>query len=436
VRSLPAAIRSDGSSVLPAAKGHELRVVVFFPGDLFGSKIGGIRSFVWDFIKFMPEDFAVTVVGCSDDAAARPVDTPQLVAIDGREVTYYPILGRRPGEWRTRLPLTLRFGVAARARATRLVRAGDVVQLHDLGTALCLRHVPAPKVYVSHVDPRSLAHGQGESRWRYLPGLLPIVESLALGAVDRIFAVDRRTLRYYLDRGFSAATEDSFLPTSVDRSLFRPYGLSERVRCREELAAKLGIEAGALGKVVVFVGRLELQKDPELLLRAYRVAARTEHLRLVVAGDGSMRTGLERLAHQLGIAGHVHWLGRVSHEQLPRLLNAADVFVLTSRFEGMPIALLEALACGLPAVAPAVGEVPLVLSDGQNGRVVVDRSPEGFADAISWVLAAPAEQLSAAAAAAAEKFDSRTSYSSFYGAHRALAEAVLRGESRPYELRR
>ena len=173
---------------------------------------------------------------------------------------------------------------------------------------------------------------------------------------------------------------------------------------------------------MLFVGRLEEQKNPLLLVEAFAALRRTvSDVRLVVVGEGGLRHAAEDRARELGVADAIHWSGFRSRADMPRLMNGADVLMLPSRFEGMPISVLEALACGLPVVATAVGEVPLVVADKVNGRLVREHTPEAIAAAAAWVIEAPRERLAAAARVAVAPFTPRETLGPYFDAHRELS---------------
>lgn len=133
---------------------------------------------------------------------------------------------------------------------------------------------------------------------------------------------------------------------------------------RAEMRGSLGIPADA--PVIGTVGRLNEVKRQDLLLRAFAtVRASVPDARLLLVGDGPMRGELEALAAQLGVAACVHFAGYQSRPE--QYLRVMDVFALTSRLEGLPLAILEAWAAGLPVVASAVGGVPDLLTDGRDG---------------------------------------------------------------------
>jgi glycosyltransferase involved in cell wall biosynthesis len=132
-------------------------------------------------------------------------------------------------------------------------------------------------------------------------------------------------------------------------------------------------------KILLFVGRLEKVKDPDLLLQTFReVRLARPGAVLVLAGDG--REKEELMARHADLKNDLIFLGAVPHARLPELFSAADCLLLTSHFEGMPKAVLEALATGLPVVSTAVGDVPKVVRDGFSGYTVPARSAKALAE--------------------------------------------------------
>jgi glycosyltransferase involved in cell wall biosynthesis len=160
----------------------------------------------------------------------------------------------------------------------------------------------------------------------------------------------------------------------------------------------LGIgELDPAAAIVGFVGRLSREKGADVLIRAI-AALRDRAIHAVILGDGSEAAVLEQLATRLGVRDRVHFRGTVP--DAGRLLAALDVFVLSSRTEGTPIALFEAIAAGIPVVATRVGGVPDVVSE-REALLVPSEHPAALAAAISDALAnKPAARARATAAAA------------------------------------
>ena len=164
------------------------------------------------------------------------------------------------------------------------------------------------------------------------------------------------------------------IPNFVDLSLFGPVTHEERERWKEQL--------GFAGRTVVtFSGTLVERKGAEPLIRAWKaVVARDPKAHLLLLGKGPLVPPLQQLVRDLGIEGSVTFHGHTP--KVAEFLHATDIFVLPSLQEGMPNTLLEAMACGLPAVATRIGGVVDVMQDGESGIVVEPGDSEGLAAGI------------------------------------------------------
>jgi glycosyltransferase involved in cell wall biosynthesis len=148
---------------------------------------------------------------------------------------------------------------------------------------------------------------------------------------------------------------------------------------RGELRGELGLD----GPTLAFAGRLGPQKALGVALEA---VAAVPGVSLAIAGDGPDRGALERRAQELGVDGRTRFLGSVSRDVVLRLFRAADATVLSSSWENLPHTVLEALAVGSPVIATAVGGVPEVVRDGENGLLVPPSDPGALAAAIRRLL--------------------------------------------------
>ena len=167
---------------------------------------------------------------------------------------------------------------------------------------------------------------------------------------------------------------------------------------REELRRELGLAGGTL----VFAGRLGPQKALGVALDAL---AQVDGVSLVVAGDGPERGALEGRAGELGLGDRVEFRGSVPRERVLRLFRAADASLLSSAWENFPHTVVEALAVGCPVIATAVGGVPEVVHDGENGLLVPPGEPAALAAAISRFFADPELRARLSAAAPASVAD-------------------------------
>jgi glycosyltransferase involved in cell wall biosynthesis len=131
----------------------------------------------------------------------------------------------------------------------------------------------------------------------------------------------------------------------------------------------------------VIVARLSPEKDIETLLLATALVLREDAaFKLEIAGDGPSLSSLRKTMVELGLEGHVRFLGQV--RDVAALLARAGLFVLSSLSEGISLTLLEAMASGLPLVATRVGGNPEVIANGENGFLVPPQNPRSLADAL------------------------------------------------------
>jgi glycosyltransferase involved in cell wall biosynthesis len=139
--------------------------------------------------------------------------------------------------------------------------------------------------------------------------------------------------------------------------------------------------------IIVYAGRLAPRKNVERLIRAADLLReRLIRFKLRICGEGEERTRVERLCGDLGLSHAVEFAGRVPSDRLPDEYRRASVFVLPSRYEGVPLVLLESQACGVPACVADFPGVESVIEDGKNGLVVVGEGPTVLADALARLL--------------------------------------------------
>lgn len=161
-----------------------------------------------------------------------------------------------------------------------------------------------------------------------------------------------------------------------------------------ELAKQLGVKDT---KVILTLGRLVIRKGQDIMIQAMpQVLERVPGALYLIAGKGNYEQELRRLAHALGVAERVRFMGPADDEILPKLYNLADVFVMANRempgsgdLEGFGIVFLEAGACGLPVIGGRSGGVPDAIVHGETGLLVDGNSPQAVAEAVIHLLTKP-----------------------------------------------
>ncbi len=296
-----------------------------------------------------------------------------------------------------RRPPGLRHGavallVAAAARRADVVYATSMVRRAALGAALARRPLVV-KLVADEAYERSRRSGR-------FAGTLEEFQRTRGGLRVRLL---RRTRDAALRRAAhvlvpSAYLRDVALAWGLEAKrvtvLPNPAPDTEALPPREELRRRLGVEGWTLG----FAGRLTAQKSLELALEALERLPRVE---LLVAGDGPERGRLEAEAAARGLDGRVRFLGPLPRADVLGMLRAVDAALSCSSWENLPHTVVEALAAGTPVVATAVGGVPEVVRDGENGVLVPPGDAAALAAAVERLRSDPAlrERLAAGAAA-------------------------------------
>lgn len=178
--------------------------------------------------------------------------------------------------------------------------------------------------------------------------------------------------------GFLPKHKLHVVPNGINTTQFRRHD-HDRTPVLEEM----GIPPNA--SVIGTVGRLNEIKCQDLLIRSFfRVHRDIPDAHLLLVGDGPMWAELQALTEALGLTDCIHFAGYQAEPE--RFLKAMDVFVLTSRTEGLPLAILEAWAAGLPVIATRVGGIPRLIDDGQTGILIDSGDVAGLTSALHEVL--------------------------------------------------
>lgn len=137
----------------------------------------------------------------------------------------------------------------------------------------------------------------------------------------------------------------------------------------------------------IYCGRMVKVKQVDLLLQALeQVHHNKSNLRAVLVGDGPERHNLEALSTQLDLGDVISFVGNQPYSAIPSWLNQSKVFVMASAFEGLPVAMLEALYCGLPLVVPDVGDNQDVAVHNSNAWLVTDKTISGYTEGLTSIV--------------------------------------------------
>ncbi len=253
-------------------------------------------------------------------------------------------------------------------------------------------------------------HLPGANFWGLLlslRGICPVLATIHNNEEFRYGEVDTRVLAHLRKRAYqmilrrcagTVAVSDE-VRTSLIRTLRAGPAEAERISVvtngvalpepitagrRTGLRSEFGVDEGV--PFVLAAGRFGDQKNfGDLVDAAALLKERGRSFRLVIAGDGESRPGLLARIEAEGLDSHIVLPGNLIH--LDEVMQAADVFCMSSLWEGLPLVLLEAMAAGLPAAAYAIPGVSEVLQEGRTGKLAAKGDPEALADSIEgWLL--------------------------------------------------
>lgn len=203
-----------------------------------------------------------------------------------------------------------------------------------------------------------------------------LLNRLTTACADAVLSISRHAAREMSDQWGVNRAKLHVIPDGVDVRLFSPDGDEGR---RAGVRGSLGISNDA--HVAICVANLLPIKAIDLLLKAWRqVAMADRSARLLIVGEGPLKPELLAMTHELRCESSVHFLGR--REDVPDLLRASDLFVLSSRYEGTSNAVQEAMASGLPVVATDVGGMRDLIESGKTGWLVPAGGVQSLAEQI------------------------------------------------------
>lgn len=281
-----------------------------------------------------------------------------------------------------------------------------------------------------------LPHGAWLARWSRLAApmrvLVDTLHSSSTGTLglhlgyrwsnwlpDRVTAVSRAVADAHLLARTATVAKLAVLPNGVDVEAWRPDAA-----VRTPVRRELGLDDEFLW---LAAGRLDPVKDYPALLQAMVRLPQTA--RLVIAGGGPLASELRRLSKESGLDCRVRFLG--FEPDLRRWMQAADGFVLSSRWEGLPMGLLEAAACALPAVATDVPGTREVIVHGQTGLLATQGSAMALGEAMIRMMRTPLDERKAMGERARQRMIEHFSLEAILDRWEALYDGLLQKNLRP-----
>ncbi len=357
------------------------RMVTAHPFDPWGSKIGGIENFIRLFLQHSPDGIEHHVIGVTENQNERPLRQWTNHVYKQTPIQFYPLQQIQEPNRRTWLPLFLQFPCLLRKQ--NFVFENSIFLYHRVEPLAFSNRLTNDYVLFLHSHPIEWIGAHSEVKWKYIPWAYRYLERIAFRKACQIFCVNQSTVEYVKQR--NPKKDCRFIPTTYDETKFFPPTKEERTQLREQWAEQYNLSTNTIW--VIFAGRLEHQKNPLLAVRTIaELLTKTKNIQLLIAGDGSLKSEILKTASELNLKNIIHFLGSLNSDQMAELYKAGDIFLVSSRFEGMPLSVLEALACGLPVVSTSVGEIPNLIQKHQNGEIAAAHSSYDLASALINVI--------------------------------------------------
>lgn len=189
-----------------------------------------------------------------------------------------------------------------------------------------------------------------------------LLEKIALKKANYILATDKITQNYYSKRYPHYKYKIAITPTGVDLNIFKPLD-------KDKIRKKLGYDDS--DRIILYLGRIGPPKRVADIIKSFSILKKEmPKVKLVIIGDGVKKHEMEKLASKLSLSNSIYFLGARMRDELPELINAADISVLYSGNEGSPLSVKESLACGIPVVANRVGDIDEIIESGKNGYIL------------------------------------------------------------------
>ncbi len=358
-------------------------LTIFYQYNPWNITIGGIQTLINTFIKYAPSEFEVRLVGTANNRN-ETLGKWHRREFGGREIDFLPLFVVEDDNVRGLVPTTVKYTAAMMGRCY----ASDFMHFNRLEPAIATFNWKGEKTLFVHNDIKKQMASDGNKNailWRRIPAVYFALERALVQQFDYIYSCNSNSLEFYQQRYPNLSDRISLLKNTFDEDVFYPISWEKRDRQRYDLTKKLDVSEDT--RFVLFAGRLHPQKDPLLLIRSIK-ALDEPNIHLLMAGEGELTARIREEIISLGLEQRVTMLGIVQQKELSDLHRACNALVLTSAFEGLPLVVLEALACGTPIVTTEAGDTPSLLRD-DSGVVCRSRTPECIASALRKVVMHP-----------------------------------------------
>ncbi|MDW8106785.1 MAG: glycosyltransferase family 4 protein [Armatimonadota bacterium] len=346
------------------------RLILVYAGDFAEYPMGGVLEYTKNFARYAPVE--LYCVGITTNPT-QPLRQWTTVNIKSVERPFLPLLFVDDAKQRrSKIPLNFKFLQALKRQKAELLRLGGAIYIQRAEHGLAFMDDDVPLFFNTHGQSAFFERWTTHPlfRWRAFRKWFMRMEARVIARAQGVFTISPADYEYYVGK----------FPTQAHKIHYTPLGIEI-----DEYTPPATRANGA--PHILFVGRLDASKGLDLLIAGFaRFHQRYPEAVLTIVGGSHdynpVEAEVRRAIETHGVSDAVRLTGLLPRAAILPYYHQADVFVLTSLWEGLPTALLEAMACGVPAVVTNVGGMPAVVRDDENGYVLTERDPAQLATLI------------------------------------------------------
>ncbi|MCX7993043.1 MAG: glycosyltransferase [Fimbriimonadales bacterium] len=344
------------------------KLILAYAGDFAEYPMGGVLEYTKNFSRYAPVELYCVGITTDPELPLRQWTTVKIKEV---ERPFLPLLYvDDEKQRRSRIPLNFKFLNALKRQKAEFLRMGAAIYIQRAEHGLAFMHDDVPLFFNTHGQSAFFEQWKSHPlfRWRAFRAWFARMEARVIARAQGVFTISPADYEYYVNKFPQHAEKIHYTPLGIEIDEYTPP--TER-------------EEGA--PQILFVGRLDASKGLELLIAGFaRFRARFPDATLTIVGGSHdfnpVETEVRNAIQQNGVSDSVVMTGLLPRAAILPYYHRADVFVMTSLWEGLPTALLEALACGVPAVVTNAGGMPAVVRDDVSGYVLTERDPTRLAD--------------------------------------------------------
>lgn len=346
-------------------------LILIYAGDFETYPMGGVLEYVKNFARYLPEEIEISLVGITLNPQ-QAVGQWTTVRLGDKERAFLPLLFVDEAKQnRSKIPLNAKFTRALRKLRPELLSRGAPLYLQRAEHATPFQNDALPLFLNTHGQSGFLEKQMQHPlfRFRWMRQWYYRMEAKVMRRVQRVITISPYDYEYYVKKFPHLREKFSSVPLGVETDVYVPPLQNSKSWGEPR---------------VLFVGRLHAAKGLDLLLDGFALFLEWyPTAKLTIVGGSQDYDPIEEQVknwiEQRRLSGSTHRTGLVAKEQILTFYQSSDIFVMTSLWEGLPNALLEAMACGLPVVVTAVGGLPSVVKEDINGYLVQEREPQQVA---------------------------------------------------------